>query len=171
MNPTSPTDPGSDTAGSQYSFSSRWHLAASQERVWRAFEELLPSENPFVFWPGMRSERRGGPDIHVTAGSPVGYTLRFRVYDVEPTPMEWVTLRADGDLLGRATMQLSAVDDLSSTIDVSWHVDVTQPWMRRMRFVLRPVFVLAHDAVMRAGERGLNAWLREQAKRDSDPVG
>ena len=40
-----------------------------------------------------------------------------------------------------------------------------------MRFVLRPVFVLAHDAVMRAGERGLNAWLREQAKRDSDPVG
>jgi hypothetical protein len=25
--------------------------------------------------------------------------------------------------------------------------------------------------VMRAGERGLNAWLRDQAKTDSDPVG
>jgi len=164
-------NPGSDTGGSQYSFSSRWHLAASQERVWQAFEELLPTENPFVFWPGMRSDRRGSADIHVTAGSPVGYTLRFRVYDVEPTPMERVTLRADGDLLGRATMQLGGVDDLNSTIDVSWHVDVTQPWMRRMRFVLRPVFVLAHDAVMRAGERGLNTWLREQTNRDSDPVG
>ncbi len=171
MNPTSPTDPGSDTARSQYSFSSRWHLSASQERVWRAFEELLPTEDPFVFWPGMQSERRGGSDIHVTAGSPVGYTLRFRVYDVESTPMQRVTLRADGDLLGRATMQLGAVDDLNSTIDVSWHVDVTQPWMRRMRFVLRPVFVLAHDAVMRAGERGLNAWLVGEQRRDSDPVG
>ncbi len=171
MNPTSPTDPGSDTAGSQYSFSSRWHLDASQERVWQAFEELLPSEDPFVFWPAMRSERRGGTDIHVTAGSPVGYSLQFRLYDVDPTPMEWVTLRADGDLLGRATMRLRAVDDNSSTIDVSWHVDVMQPWMRRMRFVLRPVFVLAHDAVMRAGERGLNAWLRKQAKTGSDPVG
>jgi hypothetical protein len=171
LNPTSPTDPGSDTAGSQYSFSSTWRIAASQERVWRAFEELLPSENPFVFWPGMRSERRGGPDIHVTAASPVGYTLRFRVFDVVSSPMKRVTLRADGDLLGRATMQLAAVDAVNSTIDVEWHVDVTQPWMRRMRFVLRPVFVFAHDVVMRAGERGLNAWLREQASRGSDPVG
>ena len=40
------------------------------------------------------------------------------------------------------------------------------------RFALRPVFVLAHDAVMRAGERGLNAWLvGEQQRRGSDPVG
>lgn len=170
MNPTSPTNPGSDTGGSQYSFSSRWHLGASHERVWRAFEELLPSDDPFVFWPGMQSERRGD-DIHVTAGSPVGYTLRFRVHDVASTPMRLVTLRADGDLLGRATMTLGVVDGRNSTIDVRWNVDVTQPWMRRMRFVLRPVFVLAHDAVMRAGERGLNAWLREQANRDSDPVG
>jgi hypothetical protein len=170
LNPTSPTDPGSDTAGSHYSFSSRWHIAASQQRVWQAFEELLPSENPFVFWPGMQSERLGGPDIHVTAGSPMGYTLRFRVHDVDSMPMDQVTLRADGDLVGQATMRLAAVDDLNSTIDVQWHVDVTQPWMRRMRFVLRPVFVLAHDVVMRAGERGLNAWLREQAKTDSDPV-
>ena len=170
MNPTSPTDPGSDTAGSQYTFSSRWHLEASHERVWQAFEELLPSDDPFVFWPGMQSERRD-EDIHVTAGSPVGYTLRFRVYDVDSTPMEQVTLRADGDLLGRATMKLGVVDDRNSTIDVAWYVDVAQPWMRRMRFVLRPVFVLAHDAVMRAGERGLNAWLLERANRDSDPVG
>ena len=48
---------------------------------------------------------------------------------------------------------------------------MTQPWMRRMRFVLRPVFVLAHDAVMRAGERGLNEWLREHPQPDSGPVG
>lgn len=165
-------NPGSDTGGRQYSFSSRWHISAPQQRVWQTFEELLPTENPFVFWPGMQSERRGGEAIHVTAGSPVGYTLRFRVYDVEATPMERVTLRADGDLLGQATMQLGVIDELNSTIDVNWHVDVTQPWMRRMRFVLRPVFVLAHDAVMRAGERGLNAWLvAEQERRDSDPVG
>jgi hypothetical protein len=171
LNPTSPIDPGSDTAGSQYSFSSRWHLAAPQERVWQAFEKLLPTDDPFVFWPGMESERRGDA-IHVTAGSPMGYTLRFRVYDVEATPMTLVTLRADGDLLGRATMELGVVDDLTSTIDVSWHVDVTQPWMRRMRFVLRPVFVLAHDMVMRSGERGLNAWLAaDQQRSDSDPVG
>ena len=170
MNPTSPTDPGSDTAGSQYSFSSRWHISAPRERVWLAFEELLASDDPFVWWPGMDSERRGEA-IHVVAGSPVGYSLRFRLHDLVQTPQERVELQSDGDLLGSADLRLAAVDDTRSTIDVSWQVDVTQPWMRRMRFVLRPVFVLAHDAVMRAGERGLNDWLREQSERDSDPVG
>ena len=172
MNPASPINPGSDTAGSQYSFSSRWHIAAPQEQVWRVFEDLLTAEDPFVWWPAMDSERRGGEDIHVSAGSPFGYTLRFRLHDLVPTPMKQVTLRSDGDLAGSAAMRLSPVDDASSAIDVSWHVDVTPRWMRLSRFALRPVFVMAHDAVMRAGERGLNAWLvGEQQRRDSDPVG
>ena len=172
MNPTSPTDPGSDTAESHYSFSSRWHITAPQEQVWSVFEDLLTAEDPFVWWPGMDAERRDGEDIHVSAGSPFGYTLRFRLHDLVPTPMEQVTLRSDGDLAGSAAMRLSPVDDANSAIDVSWHVDVTPRWMRMSRFALRPVFVMAHDAVMRAGERGLNAWLAaEQQRRDSDPVG
>ena len=164
-------NPGSDTAGSQYSFNSQWHITAPQEQVWGVFEHLLTAEDPFVWWPGMDAERRGGEDIHVSAGSPVGYTLRFRLHDLVPTPMEQVTLRSDGDLAGTAAMRLNPVDDANSTIDVSWHVDVTPRWMRMASFALRPVFVMAHDAVMRAGERGLNAWLVEQQRRDSDPVG
>ena len=172
MNPTSPTNPGSDTAGSHYSFSSRWHITAPQEQVWSVFEDLLTAEDPFVWWPGMDAERRGGEDIHVSAGSPFGYTLRFRLHHLVPTPMTQVTLRSDGDLDGTASMRLSPVDDANSAIDVSWDVDVTPRWMRMSRFALRPVFVLAHDAVMRAGERGLNAWLAgERLPRGSDPVG
>ncbi|MGH3459260.1 hypothetical protein [Aeromicrobium sp.] len=169
MNPTSPIDPGSDTARSQYSFTSRWHVAASQEDVWYLFEDQLASDDPFVWWPGMDSERRGD-DIHVVAGSPVGYTLRFRLHDIVEEPKERVTLQSDGDLDGEAALVLRGVDESSSTIDVSWHVDVTQPWMRATRLALRPVFVLAHHAVMRAGERGLNSWLVENRQRDSDPV-
>ena len=156
---------------SQYSFSSRWDIAAPQNDVWRVFEDLLTAEDPFVWWPGMNAERRGGKDIHVSAGSPVGYTLRFRLHDLVPTPKEQVTLRSDGDLYGSAAMQLSAVDETNSAIDVSWHVDVTPRWMRMSSFALRPVFVLAHDAVMKAGERGLNAYLLAQQRSDSDPVG
>jgi hypothetical protein len=164
-------NPGSDTAGSQYSFSSRWQIAAPQGLVWRVFEDLLTADDPFVWWPGMNSERRGGEDIHVSAGSPFGYTLRFRLHDLVPTPKEQVTLQSDGDLAGHAAMRLSPVDDQNSAIDVSWHVDVTPRWMRMSSLVLRPVFVMAHDAVMRAGERGLNAWLLAEQRRDSDPVG
>ena len=137
--------------------------------MWAVFEDLLDAEHPFVWWPGMQSERRGSDDIHVVAGSPVGYLLRFRLHDIVHTPMELVTLRSDGDLDGSATMRLEAVDGANSTIDVDWHVDVTRPWMRLTRFALRPLFVRAHDAVMLAGERGLNDWLL--VERDSDPVG
>jgi hypothetical protein len=167
LNPTSHSDPGSDTGSTRYSFSSQWHLDGSQEHVWSVFEELLETENPFIWWPGMHSSRQGGSDIHVVADSPVGYKLRFRLHDMVQTPIERVELQSSGELAGRATMVLAAVDEEHSTIDVSWYVDVTKPWMRAAGRVLRPVFVLAHDAVMAAGERGLNAWL----VRDSDPVG
>ncbi|MGI9084740.1 MAG: hypothetical protein ACR2FE_05535 [Aeromicrobium sp.] len=136
--------------------------------MWYLFEDLLASDDPFVWWPGLGSERRGD-DIHVVAGSPLGYRLRFRLHDVVEAPMKQVTLQSDGDLDGEAALMLRAVNESSSTIDVTWHVDVTRPWMRATRYVLRPVFVLAHLAVMRAGERGLNSWLL--AERDSDPVG
>lgn len=132
------------------------------------FEDLLASDEPFVWWPGMRSSRQGD-DIHVVAGSPVTYRLRFRLHDLVQTPIEQVTLRSDGDLAGGATLRLRPVDASRSTIDVSWDVDVTPRWMRMTAPVLRPLFVQAHDAVMRAGERGLNAWLVDE--RDSDPVG
>lgn len=168
MNPTSHSDPGSDTGPTAFSFSSRWHISASQTRVWNTFEELLASDEPFVWWPGMHSTRQGD-DIHVVAGSPVGYRLRFRLHSLLQTPMDEVALRSDGDLDGRATLRLSSMDDSSSTIDVSWHVDVTSRWMRMGAPLLRPLYVRAHDVVMRAGERGLNAWLADE--RDSDPVG
>lgn len=169
MNPGSPTDPGSDTAAPRYSFDSVWRIDTSHERVWAAFEELLVSDEPFQWWPGMRSEGRSD-GIHVVAGSPVGYRLRFRLHDIRQTPRELVTLRSDGDLRGRAEMRLAPVGPRTSTIDVTWRVDLTRPWMRRADPMLRPVFVRAHDVVMRAGERGLNDWLRA-AERDSDPVG
>jgi len=169
LNPVSPTNPGSDTGEPRYSFGSTWHVDASHDRVWSAFEQLLDDEHPFQWWPGMDSTLQDD-GIHVVAGSPVGYSLRFRLHDIEQVPRELVTLRSDGDLLGRATMRLAPVDADHSTIDVTWLVDVTKPWMRRAEPVLRPVFVRAHDVVMRAGERGLNAWLRA-SERDSDPVG
>lgn len=167
MKPSRHSDPGSDTTARRYSFRSRWHLGAPQQRVWALFEELLGSEEPLRWWPGMASERRGGPDIHVTAGTPVGYSLRFRLHDLVQTPQERVALRSDGDLEGTADVRLSPRDATSSAIDVVWDVDVTPPWMRLTGFALRPAFVLGHHAVMRAGERGLNSWLA----RDSDPVG
>jgi hypothetical protein len=171
LNPTSPTDPGSDTAASAYSFASTWAVPASRERLWRTFDDLLVSDDPFVFWPGMNSRRQADGSIQVVAGSPVGYKLRFRLHDMVDTPMETVTLRSDGDLDGRATMRFHPGDETNCLLDVTWHVRVTPLWMRVGERVLRPVYVRAHDLVMRRGERGLAAWLRANPDTGSERSG
>ena len=167
MNPRSPTNPGSDTGPSRYSFTSRWHLDASRDQVWEELDALLASDDPFVWWPGLRSRRGTDDDIHVTASSPVGYRLRFRLHDLVETPRDRVTLRSDGDLSGAATMAFAPVDAGHSTIDVTWDVEATPRWMHATERLLRPVFVFAHDSVMRRGERALNAWLTSSAARES----
>lgn len=164
-------NPGSDTAAAPYSFASCWTVPASRERLWRTFDELLVSDDPFIWWPGMHSVLQGDGSIRVDAGSPVGYRLRFRLYDMVETPMERVRLRSDGDLDGRATMQFSPIDDSSCSLDITWHVAVTPRWMRAAEFALRPVFARAHDIVMQRGERGLATWLREHPRAGSPPVG
>jgi hypothetical protein len=167
LNPRSPTNPGSDTGPSRYSFTSRWHLATDRDRVWEELDRLLTSDDPFVWWPGLRSRRGADDDIHVTASSPVGYRLRFRLHDLVETPRERVTLRSDGDLSGTATMDFAPVDAGHSIIDVTWDVEATPRWMHATERLLRPVFVLAHDAVMRRGERALNDWLTPNGGRGS----
>ncbi len=145
-------------------------MATSRERLWRLFDDLLVSDDPFAWWPGMDSRRGETDDILVVAGSPVGYRLRFRLHDIVESPMDHVTLRSDGDLDGRAIMRFTPVDDTSCTLDVEWHVTVTPRWMRVTGFALRPVFVHAHDVAMRRGEEGLAAWLRARSGSGSDPV-
>ena len=145
-------------------------MATSRERLWRLFDDLLVSDDPFIWWPGMDSRRGDDDDILVVAGSPVGYRLRFRLHDLVESPMDEVVLRSDGDLDGQAIMRFTPVDDTSCSLDVEWHVTVTPRWMRATGFALRPVFVRAHDLAMRRGEAGLAAWLSTRPVSGSDPV-
>jgi len=61
---------------------------------------------------------------------------------------------ARGQLNGQGLWEFSPAES-STRVRYTWSVSLTEPWMRRLRFVAAPIFRWNHNAVMRAGEIGL----------------
>lgn len=146
-----------------YELHSRWDMSASRDAVWNGLEELLASDDPMSWWPAVRVERREGDDLNVRASSHLGYTLRFRLHDLQTHRPETLTIASDGDLRGHGTLTFAESSDSSSTIDVQWNVSVDRTWMKATSWLLRPVFGLGHGLVMAQGEKRLNRWLTMRA--------
>jgi hypothetical protein len=61
---------------------------------------------------------------------------------------------ARGQLNGEGLWEFSP-DEKSTRVRYTWRVNLGDPWMRRLKPVLRAVFRWNHNAVMRAGAVGL----------------
>lgn len=142
-----------------YEMQSRWDLRASREEVWDALAALLDSEDPMAWWPSVRVESYVDDELVVLASSHLGYTLKFRLYDLAQSRPESMTVLSDGDLRGGGTMTFSEVSAASSALNVQWNVSVDRAWMRATSWILRPIFVLGHHLVMNQGEKNFNRWL------------
>lgn len=161
MNPDPSADRGSDTAGRAFRLVSRWRLPTPRQQVWEVFASLVDDEDPFRWWPDLTVLVRGDDEIVVTARSILGYRLRFRLHGLWTEPPGRLGLESDGDLEGRATIDVRPDGPDACVVHVRWEVDVTRRWMRHSRPLLAPAFVLAHDAMMRRGCRSLRVWLAQ----------
>lgn len=142
----------------RYVFESCWSVPASPQRCWAAIERML-TPGGASWWPGISvSEFPGrlaaGEELALAVRSPFGYRLRVRLRLDDVVPVRRATAASTGDLVGTGLVEVDA-DGAGSRIVVRWDVQTRTPWMNRSAGVLRPVFVLAHSLVMRAGERGL----------------
>lgn len=111
-----------------------------------------------VLDPGAASGVGRVVDLYTKGWLP--YTLRwqFVVTDVRPGTF---TLRASGDFVGRGIWTLTqAGPEVVVTYD--WKVRADKPLLRRLSFLLKPIFSLNHHWAMRQGERSL---LLELARR------
>lgn len=145
--------------GRAYEFRSVWDVAEPPDRLWRTLEELLETDDPMPWWDAVTVTAHRGEEIDLVARSAFGYRLRFTVHDLDLRPLETMAFRSRGDLEGHAQLEFTAAAAGRTRLTIDWHVDATPAWMVRGERVLRPVFVLAHDLVMRSGERRLNRWL------------
>jgi hypothetical protein len=147
---------------SEYVLVTRWTIRRSREALWDVLEGLLATPDPLPWWPAVQVDDYDGDDLDLRAASGLGYAVRFRLSDLEARRPDRLSFTSDGDLRGRGVVTFVALDDATSAMDIDWRVATDRRWMRWTSWLLRPVFVVGHNLVMRQGEKHLNAWLDAQ---------
>ncbi|WP_282797920.1 SRPBCC family protein [Streptomyces sp. CC224B] len=144
-----------------YRFRSIWNLPAEPAVVYATLER---AEDYPAWWPQVREvtpldERTG--------------TARFRSflpYDLVVTAREQrrdpergiLAIAMTGDLDGWARWTLAPAPDGTTRARYDQEVDVRKPLLRRLAVPGRPLLRLNHAAMMRAGRRGLAAYLDQR---------
>jgi uncharacterized protein YndB with AHSA1/START domain len=142
-----------------YRFLTTWCLDAPIEPVWDA---LFASERYAEWWPGVErsdrlreGDRDGVGSVTRSAWrSVLPYVVRFDAETVRVRRPHLIHVRATGELQGTGTWRLYGADD-GTCVVYEWTVETTQPWMKALAPVARPVFAWNHDAIMRRGGEGL----------------
>lgn len=163
-----------------------WHLPAPREQVWSVLAD--PAMSWPRWWPHLTAhDVRPGPDGGVVGTRAAlelrparwAYALRFDVEVTAARPGERARLSVEGDLTGVGIITLVGADavpwgadptadpgaadpgstDPATAVLVDWRVATTRAWMNATGPLLAPAFTAAHARAMRAGERGLTAYL------------
>ncbi|MDQ0829816.1 MULTISPECIES: SRPBCC family protein [Streptomyces] len=141
----------------RYRFRSLWPLDAPPTRV---YEVLERAEDYPRWWPQVREVNR----IDDTTGvirirSLLPYDMTFTAREVRRDPAAGILQTAlSGDIDGWARWTVTA-DGSGSLARYDQAVEVNKPLLRRLAVPGRPVFRLNHRLMMRAGRRGLTAYL------------
>jgi hypothetical protein len=145
----------------RYVLSSRWRLQATDtERVWQLLTDV---ESWPRWWRYVRRARvlslgradHVGDVAEFDWASALWYGMRLRVTTTLAQRAQQLEGRADGDLHGHGTWLIETDAPDAVRVTYRWDVTLHRPWMRRLAFLLRPLFEWNHFVVMRAGARGM----------------
>jgi hypothetical protein len=89
------------------------------------------------------------------------YTLRWTLRIVEPITDAGYALTASGDLVGTGRWTF-VQDGPEVVVTYDWRVSASKPLLRRLTWLLRPVFSANHRWAMARGEESLRLELRRR---------
>ncbi|MFD5698824.1 SRPBCC family protein [Streptomyces lasiicapitis] len=141
-----------------YRFRSVWNLSAAPETVYAVLEQAQDYPR---WWPQVRAvtplgERDGTARLRSLLPYDILITGEERRRDPDRGILE---ITMTGDLEGWARWTLTAADGGGTRARYDQEVDVRKPLMRRLAVPGRPLFLLNHALMMRAGRRGLASRL------------
>lgn len=154
-------------ASNDYHFITHWRVAGTLEEVAAIIGDTadLPRWWPAVYLDTQLLEPGAsdgvGRTVELFTKGWLPYTLRwrFRVTKVEP-PHE-VALEAWGDFVGRGVWSFAQEgDEVAITYD--WRIRAEKPLLRRLSFLLKPIFAANHRWAMARGEESLALELRRR---------
>jgi len=140
-----------------YRFHCVWALPVPADRVYAALER---ADDYPRWWPQVRTVTRADDrSAVITIRSLLPYDMTFTAGRTRCDPAMGVLEAAlSGDIEGWARWTVTA-SGIGALIHYDQVVDVNKPLLRRFAVPGRPVFCANHRLMMRAGRRGLVAYL------------
>lgn len=153
--------------GSDYRFVTVWRVAGTVEEVKAVLsdDQSLPQWWPSVYLSVVPAKDEGADgtgravELHTMGWLP--YTLRWVLTITEPMTDEGFALAAAGDLNGVGRWTFTP-DGPEVVITYHWRVSAAKPLLRRLSWLLKPVFSANHRWAMARGEESLRLELRRR---------
>ena len=151
----------------QYEFVTVWRVPGTVAEV----NTILGDAEALTrWWPCVYLDvvaRRGGgvggvggvADLYTKGWLP--YTLRWTLTITEPITADGFALEAGGDLCGTGRWRFEQ-DGPEVEIIYDWRVNATKPLLRRLSWLMKPVFSANHRWAMARGEESLRLELRRR---------
>ena len=153
--------------GNDYWFLTVWRVAGTVQEVMAVLgdAESLPRWWPSVYL-SVVPVKDAAPDgtgrvvdLHTKGWLP--YTLRWALTITEPMTETGFALTAAGDLNGTGRWTFTT-DGPEIVISYDWRVSASKPLLRRLSWLLKPVFSANHRWAMARGEESLRLELRRR---------
>jgi hypothetical protein len=161
-------------ASNDYHFITRWRVRGTVEQV----ADLLERPREFVRWWShvyleVEQIAEGGPhgvgsELGLLTRGLLPYRLRWHVRITESRYPYGFSLDAWGDLVGRGVWTFAPDGDWVN-ITCDWRLTAEKPLIRRLSFVLKPLFAANHGWAMKQGEDGLKRELSRRARVPGGP--
>lgn len=154
-------------ASNEYRFVTHWRVQGTVEEV---FDVLQNPEDLVRWWPSVYldvrvlepgDENGVGKVVSLFTKGWLPYTLRWWFRTTEVTKPTRFALEASGDFVGTGVWTLEQDGPwVRATYD--WRIDAEKPLLRRLSFLVKPVFEANHRWAMARGEESLALELRRR---------
>ena len=153
-----------------YAFRTVWRVAGTVDEV-----RVVLADGPSLprWWPSVYLSvvtlREGdddglGGEIALFTKGWLPYSLRWTLRVTEPITNTGYALTATGDLIGSGRWTFEQ-DGPEVVITYDWQVSASKPLLRRLTWLLRPVFAANHRWAMARGQESLRLELRRRRAR------
>jgi hypothetical protein len=149
---------------SDYHFITHWRLQATTDEVAAALRDAreLPRWWPSVYLD-VRVIREGdehgvGSVVDLWTKGWLPYTLRWRFTTVSNDGAAGLALRAEGDFVGEGLWTFTQEGPFVEAV-YDWRIAAEKPLLRRLTWLLRPIFSANHRWAMRKGEESMKIEL------------
>lgn len=157
-------------ASNDYHFITKWEVDATPEEVSDILQvaEDLPRSWPSVYLdieiknPG--DDRGIGKIVSLYTKGWLPYTLRWQFRVVESRYPYGFTLEAFGDFVGRGVWKIEQ-NGHQTLVTYDWKIEADKPLLRKLSFLLKPIFSANHRWAMKMGEISLKLELQRRRAR------